>query len=395
MLSKQDNEILCRVGPGTPMGDLMRQYWLPGADVERAADAGRPAAAPAPARREPHRLPDDLRRASASLPERLPAPRRLDVLRPQRRRGPALRLPRLEVRRRPAPASTCRPSPPRATSRTRSAPRPTRCTSATASSGPTWARATDAAAAAGPRAEHARRPGDRRPEGAARVQLDAGASKATSTRATSASCTSAASSRRTPRPARFDYYTVARPRAQVRRDRHRVRHLLRRLPARRGGHELLAHRPLPLPLLHDDPDGRARRAGARARLGADRRRAHDVLEHVGAATRSTARAPGGGSAARRQRRRPQRAPAAAGAAAPAASSTCPRPRLAGQVPPRPERGQRLHDRPRGAAHGRSYTGIPGIHQQDQAITESMGTIYDRTTSTSARPTRWSSARDAA
>jgi phthalate 4,5-dioxygenase oxygenase subunit len=29
MLSKQDNEILCRVGPGTPMGELMRQYWLP------------------------------------------------------------------------------------------------------------------------------------------------------------------------------------------------------------------------------------------------------------------------------------------------------------------------------------------------------------------------------
>jgi hypothetical protein len=26
----------------------------------------------------------------------------------------------------------------------------------------------------------------------------------------------------------------------------------------------------------------------------------------------------------------------------------------------------------------SYTGIPGIHQQDQAITESMGTIYPRT-----------------
>jgi phthalate 4,5-dioxygenase len=29
MLSKSDNEILCRVGPGTPMGELMRQYWLP------------------------------------------------------------------------------------------------------------------------------------------------------------------------------------------------------------------------------------------------------------------------------------------------------------------------------------------------------------------------------
>jgi phthalate 4,5-dioxygenase len=29
VLSQQDNELLCRVGPGTAMGDLMRQYWLP------------------------------------------------------------------------------------------------------------------------------------------------------------------------------------------------------------------------------------------------------------------------------------------------------------------------------------------------------------------------------
>ncbi len=29
MLSAQDNDYLCRVGPGTPMGDFMRQYWLP------------------------------------------------------------------------------------------------------------------------------------------------------------------------------------------------------------------------------------------------------------------------------------------------------------------------------------------------------------------------------
>jgi len=29
MLSVQDNDLLCRVGPGTAMGDLMRQYWLP------------------------------------------------------------------------------------------------------------------------------------------------------------------------------------------------------------------------------------------------------------------------------------------------------------------------------------------------------------------------------
>ena len=29
MLSKEDNELITRVGPGTPMGNLMRQYWMP------------------------------------------------------------------------------------------------------------------------------------------------------------------------------------------------------------------------------------------------------------------------------------------------------------------------------------------------------------------------------
>src|SRR6266581_3916044 len=29
MLTAEENELLTRVGPGTPMGDLMRQYWLP------------------------------------------------------------------------------------------------------------------------------------------------------------------------------------------------------------------------------------------------------------------------------------------------------------------------------------------------------------------------------
>jgi phenylpropionate dioxygenase-like ring-hydroxylating dioxygenase large terminal subunit len=29
MLSKEDNELVTRVGPATPMGNLMRQYWLP------------------------------------------------------------------------------------------------------------------------------------------------------------------------------------------------------------------------------------------------------------------------------------------------------------------------------------------------------------------------------
>ncbi|HLQ34469.1 MAG TPA: aromatic ring-hydroxylating dioxygenase subunit alpha, partial [Chloroflexota bacterium] len=29
MLSQEENALLTRVGPGTPMGSLMRQYWLP------------------------------------------------------------------------------------------------------------------------------------------------------------------------------------------------------------------------------------------------------------------------------------------------------------------------------------------------------------------------------
>ncbi len=29
MLNREDNELLCRVGPGTAMGDTLRQYWLP------------------------------------------------------------------------------------------------------------------------------------------------------------------------------------------------------------------------------------------------------------------------------------------------------------------------------------------------------------------------------
>jgi phthalate 4,5-dioxygenase oxygenase subunit len=29
MLSHEDNELLCRVGPGTPMGSLLREYWMP------------------------------------------------------------------------------------------------------------------------------------------------------------------------------------------------------------------------------------------------------------------------------------------------------------------------------------------------------------------------------
>jgi len=29
MLSREDNELLTRTGPGTPMGNAMRRYWVP------------------------------------------------------------------------------------------------------------------------------------------------------------------------------------------------------------------------------------------------------------------------------------------------------------------------------------------------------------------------------
>ena len=41
MLSKDENELLTRVGPGTPMGNLMRSYWF-GAAVRGCGPTARP-----------------------------------------------------------------------------------------------------------------------------------------------------------------------------------------------------------------------------------------------------------------------------------------------------------------------------------------------------------------
>ncbi len=37
MLSQKDNEALTRVGAGTPMGELMRRYWIPAAFSHQVA----------------------------------------------------------------------------------------------------------------------------------------------------------------------------------------------------------------------------------------------------------------------------------------------------------------------------------------------------------------------
>ncbi|MGH7090057.1 MAG: Rieske 2Fe-2S domain-containing protein, partial [Stellaceae bacterium] len=42
MLSREDNERLTRVGPGTPMGTLMRRYWTPVAFSHQLAEPDAP-----------------------------------------------------------------------------------------------------------------------------------------------------------------------------------------------------------------------------------------------------------------------------------------------------------------------------------------------------------------
>jgi nitrite reductase/ring-hydroxylating ferredoxin subunit len=42
MLSRKDNERLTRVGPGTPMGELMRRYWVPATFSDKIAEPGSP-----------------------------------------------------------------------------------------------------------------------------------------------------------------------------------------------------------------------------------------------------------------------------------------------------------------------------------------------------------------
>src|SRR5919109_5296208 len=42
MLSKEDNELITRTGPGTPCGELMRRYWQPAALAEELPAGGAP-----------------------------------------------------------------------------------------------------------------------------------------------------------------------------------------------------------------------------------------------------------------------------------------------------------------------------------------------------------------
>jgi phthalate 4,5-dioxygenase oxygenase subunit len=40
MLRKEQNDLLTQTGPGTPMGELFRRYWLPALLSEEVTEAG-------------------------------------------------------------------------------------------------------------------------------------------------------------------------------------------------------------------------------------------------------------------------------------------------------------------------------------------------------------------
>ena len=98
MTTATEGAELTRVGPGTVMGELMRQYWIPAAMSSELKADGRAGAADA-AGREADRLSRQRgpgRRDGPSLPASL----RVAVPGSQRGERAALRLSRLEVRRR-------------------------------------------------------------------------------------------------------------------------------------------------------------------------------------------------------------------------------------------------------------------------------------------------------
>ena len=96
MLTKEDNEILTQVGPGTPMGELMRRYWVP-VVLSRRAGSRRPDQAGAGAGREHGGFPDRPGRSWAAGRVLLTSAR-VALFRPRGEGRPSLLLSRLEVR---------------------------------------------------------------------------------------------------------------------------------------------------------------------------------------------------------------------------------------------------------------------------------------------------------
>ena len=98
MTNPAESRELTRVGPGTVMGELMRQYWMPAAKSSELVAGGDPLRLMLLGEKLiAFRDHSGTRRRDGSP---LSASLRLAVLWPQRRRRHPLRLSRLEVRRR-------------------------------------------------------------------------------------------------------------------------------------------------------------------------------------------------------------------------------------------------------------------------------------------------------
>ena len=198
-------------------------------------------------------------------------------------------------------------------------------------------------------------------------------SRATSTPSTRPSCTSAAWRPTTRRPGTWARYALSdrAPRYEVADTDFGVMYGAYR-PAEADS-VLLAHRPLPVPVLRHDADRRAGPRGARARLDADGRRAHAGAHHRPTA-RSRSRAP---PAARR---------VGPPETLPNTTDWYGRFRCAANAD-----NDYLIDR-KAQQKNVSYTGIDAIFLQDQAVTESMGAdLRPHAGAPGHAATRWSSA----
>ena len=99
MLSREDNDRLTRVGPGTPMGELMRRYWIPAGFAHQVA---KPDGPPVRVKLMGERLVmfRDSKGRVGLLDERCPHRTASLFFGRNEECGIALRLSRLEIRRR-------------------------------------------------------------------------------------------------------------------------------------------------------------------------------------------------------------------------------------------------------------------------------------------------------
>ena len=370
MLKQEENELITRVGPGTPMGNLMREYWVP---AMLSSELPAPDSRPVRVLLLGEQLIAFPRHQRQGRPagEQLPASRRVAVLRPQRRSRPALRLPRLEVRRRRQLHRHAQRARRERLPHQGQGRRLPDARSAAGWSGPIWARAQTPPPL--PDLEGNMLPDARelRPRDAAREQLAADPRRRHRHQPRRLPALRRTEGRG-PDPGQLLGVSAAREDRPLRGHRHRGRRGLRRPQIGRPGPGLLAHRPVVLPVLHLHAAGRAGHQEGRQRARADGRQPHHDL------TAWSAAATGRGHC------NIVRAPM--------------QPNIDGLVRPLPARTgprQRLPHRPRGAApeHGRG-----GLHRHHRHRHAGRG--HDRQhgpdlrphrASTWARPTRWSSA----